>query len=81
MGALAVFFFLANRNAFIWPLTITENPGLWTNQVGIASFQTQHSEAWNYAMAASTVAAVPTLALFAVFQRQLTSTIKLSGVR
>jgi len=81
LGALAVFFFLANWNAFIWPLTITDNPGLWTIQVGIATFQSQNSVAWNYAMAASTIAAIPTLALFAVFQRQLTSTIKISGVR
>lgn len=79
LGALAVFFFLANWNAFLWPLTVTDNPGLWTIQVGIASFQTQHSEAWNYAMAASTVAALPTLALFFIFQRQLTATIKISG--
>jgi len=30
-------------------------------------------------MAASTVAALPTLALFFIFQRQLTATIKISG--
>ena len=81
LGALAVFFFLANWNAFLWPLTITQNQALWTIQVGIASFQGEHSAAWNYAMAASTVAAMPTLALFFIFQRKLTSTIKLSGGR
>ncbi|MGH3504273.1 MAG: carbohydrate ABC transporter permease [Nocardioidaceae bacterium] len=81
LGALAVFFFLANWNSFIWPLTITQNPDLWLIQVGIASFQSQYAASWNYAMAASTIAALPTLALFAFFQRQLAETIKLSGGR
>lgn len=81
LGALAVFFFLANWNSFLWPLTITQNPDLWLIQVGIASFQSQYAASWNYAMAASTIAALPTLALFAFFQRQLAETIKLSGGR
>lgn len=79
LGALAVFFFLANWNSFLWPLTITQNPDLWLIQVGIASFQSQFSAAWNYAMAASTIAALPTLGLFFFFQRQLAETIKLAG--
>ncbi|HEX6444409.1 MAG TPA: carbohydrate ABC transporter permease [Streptosporangiales bacterium] len=80
LAALAVFFFLANWNAFLWPLTITENPDLWMIQVGIASFQQQYAASWNYVMAAATVAALPTLALFFVFQRRLVETIKFSGV-
>ncbi|MBO0890516.1 MAG: carbohydrate ABC transporter permease [Acidothermales bacterium] len=80
LAALAVFFFLANWNSFLWPLTITENPNLWMIQVGIASFQQQYAAAWNYIMAAATVAALPTLALFFVFQRRLAETIKFSGV-
>lgn len=81
LAALAVFFFLANWNAFLWPLTITQSQHLWMIQVAIASFQTQFSAAWNYSMAAATVAALPTLALFFIFQRQLTETIKISGGR
>jgi multiple sugar transport system permease protein len=81
LGALAVFFFLANWNSFLWPLTITNSPQLTVIQVGIASFQSQYSAAWNYAMAASTVAALPTLALFFLFQRKLTETVKVSGLR
>jgi multiple sugar transport system permease protein len=81
LAALAVFFFLANWNSFIWPLTIIQNQNLWMIQVGIASFQTQYAAAWNYAMAASAVAALPTLAMFFIFQRRLVETIKISGGR
>lgn len=81
MAALAVFFFLANWNSFLWPLTITSDQNLWMVQLGIASFQQQYSSAWNYIMAASTVAALPTLILFFFFQRQLVESIKSSGIK
>jgi multiple sugar transport system permease protein len=81
MAALAIFFFLANWNSFLWPLTITNNQNLWMVQIGIASFQTQYAASWNYIMAASTLTALPTLLLFFVFQRQLVESIKSSGFK
>ena len=81
MGALAVFFFLANWNSFLWPLTITSDQSLWMVQQGIASFQQQYSSAWNYVMAASTVAAIPTLILFFFFQKQLVESVKSTGLK
>jgi multiple sugar transport system permease protein len=81
MGALAVFFFLANWNSFLWPLTIINDQSLWMVQQGIASFQTQYSGSWNYIMAASTVAALPTMILFFIFQRQLVQSIASTGLK
>ncbi len=81
LAALSVFFFLANWNAFLWPLTITTDPDLYVVQVGITSFRQQYVSAQNYVMAASTVVALPTLVLFFVFQRQLIESIKTSGFK
>jgi multiple sugar transport system permease protein len=81
LAALAVFFFLVNWNAFLWPLTITTNRDLWVVQLAIASFQGQYSAAWNYIMAASVVVALPTLVLFFLFQRQLVESIKTTGIK
>ncbi len=81
LAALAVFFFLANWNSFLWPLTITSDPDLWVVQTGIASFQQQYASAQNYIMAASTVVAMPTMLLFFIFQRQLVESIKTSGFK
>ncbi|HXO98364.1 MAG TPA: carbohydrate ABC transporter permease [Chthoniobacterales bacterium] len=81
LSALAVFFFLVNWNAFLWPLTITTNQDLWVVQVAIASFQNQYSGSWNYIMAASAVVALPTLLLFFFFQRQLVESIKTTGLK
>ena len=61
LSALAILFFLANWNSFLWPLTITSDPNLWLVQVAIASFRAQYTAAWNYIMAASTVVALPML--------------------
>jgi multiple sugar transport system permease protein len=81
LAALAVFFFLANWNSFLWPLTITNDQSLWVVQTGIASFQTQYSSAQNYIMAASVVVAMPTMLLFFLFPRQLVESIKTSGFK
>lgn len=81
LAALAVFFFLANWNSFLWPLTVTSNPDLRVVQTGIATFQQQYSSAQNYIMAASTVVAMPTMLLFFIFQRQLVESIKTSGFK
>jgi multiple sugar transport system permease protein len=81
LSALAVFFFLANWNAFVWPLTITSDPALRTVQVGIAGFQQQYVGNWNYILAAATVAAVPMLLMFLFFQRQLVESIKSAGFK
>ncbi len=81
LAALAILFFLANWNAFLWPLTIVSDRRLWVVQVAIASFQGQYTGSWNYIMAASTVVALPTLVLFFVFQRQIMESIKTSGLK
>ncbi|RVG36767.1 carbohydrate ABC transporter permease [Sinorhizobium meliloti] len=81
MSALAILFFLANWNSFLWPLTITSDPDLWVVQLGIANFKSQYSASWNYMMAASTIVAIPTLILFVIFQRQIMDALKTSGLK
>ncbi|MGO1286868.1 carbohydrate ABC transporter permease [Brachybacterium alimentarium] len=81
LAALAVFFFLANWNSFVWPMTVTSDPNLRVVQLGIQTFQQQYAADWNYILAASTVAALPTLAIFFVFQKQIVASIKTSGLK
>lgn len=81
LSALAILFFLANWNAFLWPLTVASDQDLWVVQVGIANFKSEYSAAWNYMMAASTIVAIPTLILFLIFQRQIMDSIKTSGLK
>ncbi len=81
IASLAILFFLANWNAFLWPLTVASDSRFWVVQVGIANFKTQYSASWNYIMAASTIVALPMLILFVIFQRQIMESIKTSGLK
>ena len=81
LASLAVLFFLANWNAFLWPLTITQDPNLRVVQLGISAFQGQYGSAWHYIMAASLLAAAPTIAAFMIGQRRLIDAIKTSGLK
>lgn len=81
IASLAILFFLANWNSFLWPLTVTNDQNLWVVQVGIANFRSQYASSWNYIMAASTIVALPMLVLFVIFQRQIMDSIKTSGLK
>lgn len=81
LASLAILFFLANWNAFLWPLTVASDPNLWVVQVGISSFRSQYASSWNYIMAASTIVAAPILILFVIFQRQIMDSIKTTGLK
>lgn len=81
LASLSVLFFLANWNAFLWPLTITSSPGLNVVQVGMASLQGQYSAAYNYVLAGSLVAVIPTVLVFLIGQRWLVESMKNSGLK
>jgi multiple sugar transport system permease protein len=81
VASLAILFFLANWNSFLWPLTVASDNNLWVVQVGIANFKSQYSASWNYIMAASTIVAAPMLVLFVIFQRQIMVSIKTQGLK
>ena len=81
LSALAILFFLANWNAFLWPLTITNDAKLWVVQVAIVNLQGQYSGSWNYVIAASAVVTLPTTVLFLIFQRQIIESVKTSGLK
>lgn len=81
LASLAVLFFLANWNAFLWPLTITQNPNLRVIQLGLSTLQGEYSSAYNYILAAAVVAAIPTVVVFALGQRRLVDAMKTSGIK
>lgn len=81
LAALAVTTFLSTWNSFLWPLTVAKDADLWVVQVGMSQFQNQYGGEWNLIMAASLVAAVPTLLLFIVLQRQIVESVRASGLK
>lgn len=81
LAALGVFFFLANWDAFLWPLIAANKPEMRVVQVGIQAFTGEHGSAWHIIMAASVVAVLPTLILFFGLQRFIVASVKMSGLK
>jgi len=81
MAALAVFFFLANWDSFLWPLVAANREDMRMVQVGIQSFTGEHGNAWEQIMAASVIAIIPTLLLFFGLQRFIVESVKMTGLK
>jgi ABC-type glycerol-3-phosphate transport system permease component len=68
---VAVTAFIATWEEFLFATVLMTSDKLKTVQVGLAGFFGEYSTDWPVVMAAATVAAVPTIILFAVVQRRL----------
>ena len=81
LSALAIFAFLGNWTAFLWPLIVTSSPNLYTVPVGLASLSGEFQTDWEMIMTGSSIATIPTLLVFLVLQRHIISGITLTGLK
>jgi multiple sugar transport system permease protein len=81
VAALAIFTFLGNWNAFLWPLIVIQSPSMRTLPVGIALFSGEAGSSFHLIMASSALAVVPVLLVFALLQRQIIEGIVLTGLK
>jgi multiple sugar transport system permease protein len=81
LSALAIFTFLGNWTAFIWPLIVTSNKDLFTVPVGLSSFSVEQAVAWEMIMTGAAIATLPTLLVFLVLQRFIVRGVMLAGLK
>ena len=81
VATLAIFSFQAGWNAFLWPLLITTTDDMRTIQLGLTVFVQQYSTQWDQLMAATVVATVPVILVFAFGQRLLVRSIAFTGIK
>jgi multiple sugar transport system permease protein len=81
ISALAIFTFLGNWTAFIWPLIVTTNKNLYTLPVGISSFAVEASIQWEKIMTGAALATIPTLIVFLTLQRFIVRGVVLAGLK
>jgi multiple sugar transport system permease protein len=81
LAALCIFNFLGNWNAFLWPVIITEKMNMRTLPVGLAFFSGEAGSSWELIMAGATMATIPVLIVFLIFQRQIIKGIALTGLK
>ena len=81
LSALAIFVFLGNWTAFLWPLIAVSDGKMFTIPVGLASFAGEFQTAWQVIMTGASVATLPTLLVFVLFQRFIVRGVMLSGLK
>lgn len=81
IAALAIFNFIGNWNAYIWPLIIASTQEYYTLPVGLSFFRGESTTHWEKIMTAASLASVPLLTVFFIFQRQIIKGIALTGLK
>lgn len=69
LAAVAIFSFLGAWDEFTWALTAISDDKLYTLPIALRLFQQQHGTEWGLVFAASTIAVLPTIIVFVIFQR------------
>jgi multiple sugar transport system permease protein len=81
LATLAIITVVTHWNNFLWPLVITTGRQWQVLTVATAGLQSQYNGNWTIVMAATTVAILPLLVLFLVFQRHVIRSITITGFR
>lgn len=68
---LAIYTFLSNWNSFLYPFLFTNDETHRTLPVGLAFYLGKQSIDWGHLMAGASIAALPVIMLFALFQKSI----------
>ncbi|MEV0298571.1 carbohydrate ABC transporter permease [Nocardia sp. NPDC050710] len=81
LATLTLITVVSQWNSFMWPLVASSGSRWQVLTVSTANVQTRFNAQWTVVMAASTLAIVPLLLLFIVFQRQVVRSIAWTGLK
>lgn len=81
LAVVAIFTFLYAWDEFPWAHVAIQETSKRTLPVAIALFQNQHLSQWGMVFAASILALVPVVTVFAIFQRQFVEGISTAGLK
>jgi len=80
LATLGIFTFMATWNAFEGPLIFTDSLAMRTLPIGITIFQGHYASQYGLMMAAASLAALPVLIAFLLFQKHIIKGISLTGL-
>ena len=81
LAALAIFVFLGNWTAFIWPLIVTNSVDMYTLPVGLKTFSVEQTVEWELIMTGAAISVLPTLIVFLIFQRFIIRGVVMAGLK
>ncbi|WP_436535696.1 carbohydrate ABC transporter permease [Actinoplanes sp. HUAS TT8] len=81
LSTLLIITAVTRWNDFLWPLIITSGERWRVLTVATAALQSQFNGNWTLVMAATTLATLPLLILFVIFQKQIVRSITITGMK
>jgi multiple sugar transport system permease protein/sn-glycerol 3-phosphate transport system permease protein len=81
LAAIAIVLSIDGWNEYFWPMLMSTEPSSRTVQIGLREFVEEEFGNYGGLMAGATLASLPMLALFFVFQRRIVDTFVSSGVK
>ncbi|MBX2885051.1 MAG: carbohydrate ABC transporter permease [Granulosicoccus sp.] len=81
LAALAIFVFLGNWTAVIWPLIVTNSQEMYTLPVGLTTFSVEQDVEWELVMTGAAISTLPTLIVFLIFQRYIIRGVVMAGLK
>ena len=81
VAAVAIFAFVTSWNDLLWPLLVLSNPDIMTIPVGLATVQGAFGIRYADTMASAILGAIPLVAVFLLFQRNIVEGIAGTGLK
>lgn len=81
MVTIAIFTFIGNWNSYLWPYLCAMSEDLFTLPLGIPTFIGQYTQDKVMPMTINTIASVPIIVFFVIFEKQIVKGITLSGIK
>jgi multiple sugar transport system permease protein len=81
LATSAVFSFLAAWDEYSWAVTSINDPARYTLPIAIAQFQGQHATSWGLVFAASVIAMIPVLVVYALAQRHIVTGLQAGALK
>jgi len=81
LATLVIFYFMWNWNDFLWPLIVLSSPQKFTLPLGLTVFNSEFGNDYGATMAAASLAVVPVLIVFFIFQRHIVEGVALTGLK
>lgn len=81
IAAVAIFTFVQSWNDLLWPLLVLSNPDIMTIPVGLATVQGSFGIRYADTMASAILGAIPLVAVFLLFQRNIVEGIAGTGLK
>ncbi len=81
VAAVTIFAFVGSWNELLWPLLVLSNPDIMTIPVGLATVQGSFGIRYADTMASAVLGAIPLVAVFLLFQRNIVEGIAGTGLK